>query len=270
MCRMVGWVARTPVTLRELLGEQGVAQLLALATIHCHGWGVAYYDGPELVVERSPLAACDDPAFLDVIDSVQARAAVVHLRMGTPGYGRTTIDNHPFTDGAWALIHNGAVAPVSGVDKLLAPGSARRPDGSTDSERWFLALRDELDRGRSVAAAVRAVIERATSVGLHASSWNSMLLGPDALHVIVHHDPALLPMDVKLWPDAYPANIVCWPPYFDLRVRRRADSVLVASSGIVDDITDWELLPNMSVLDVPLDDGSAAEVVELARIQFPA
>jgi predicted glutamine amidotransferase len=258
------------MTLRELLGADGIARLLALASVHCHGWGIAYRRGGQLVVERSPLAACDDPGFVDVIDTVSAGAAVVHLRMGTPGYGRTTVDNHPFADGDWAMIHNGAVAPASNVDRLLAPDSGRRPIGSTDSERWFLALRDELDRGLSVAAAVRAVIERASSVGLHASSWNSMLLGPDALHVITHHDPALLPMDVKLWPDLYPANIVCWPPYFDLRVRRRADAVLVASSGIVDDVSEWELLPNMSVLQVPVD-GPNPELVDLRRVSaFPS
>jgi predicted glutamine amidotransferase len=261
---MVGWVAPAPTTLADLLGEAGVARLLALATVHCHGWGVAYYDGETLTVERSPRAASDDPRFRDLVETVSARAAVVHLRMGTPGYGRTTLDNHPFADDTWAMIHNGAVAPADGVDKLLGSDSGRRPNGSTDSERWFLALRDELDRGASVAAAADVVIERARAAGLHASSWNSLLLGPDALHVLVHHDPALLPMDVKLWPDLYPEDMVCWPPYFDLRVRRQDDATVVASSGIVDDVTGWELLPNMSVTRLGFD-SSDMQVVRLGQ-----
>lgn len=264
MCRMVGWVASAPVTLRDLFLESGVDRFLALATVHCHGWGMAYHDGAGLHVMRSPVAACDDPGFLDAVDSIAARAAVLHLRMGTPGYGRTTVDNHPFADGDWAMIHNGAVAPASGVDRLLGHDSARRPTGSTDSERWFLALRDELDRGLSVPEAVVAVIERARSSGLHASSWNSMLLGPDALDAIVHHDPALLPVDIKLWPDLYPANLVSWPPYFDLRLRRGSAAAVVASSGIVDDVSDWELLPNMAVLRLPYD-ASGAQLCELAE-----
>jgi predicted glutamine amidotransferase len=212
------------------------------------------------------VGAADDPGFVELIDTLAARSAIVHLRMGTPGYGRGVGDNHPFTDGTWAMIHNGAVAPSAEVGKLLAPNSARAPQGSTDSERWFLALRDELDRGLSVHEAVAAVVDRVRGVGLHASSWNSMLLGPDALHVISHHDPALLPVDVKLWPDLYPETLVCWPPYFDLRVRRRDGVSVAISSGIVDDTTDWTLLPNKSVLRLPFD-GAAGELDDVGRIR---
>jgi predicted glutamine amidotransferase len=265
MCRMVGWVSAEPRTLRELLGDSGVQRLRALATVHCHGWGAAWFEDGELVVHRSPLSAAEDDGFRGVADEVAATAAIVHLRMGTPGYGRGVRDNHPFADGSWAMIHNGAVAPASDIGKLIAAGSSRRPQGSTDSERWFLALRDEIDGGLPVAQAVPAVIERARSVGLHASSWNSLLLGPDALHVISHHDPALLPVDVKLWPDLYPENLVCWPPYFDLRVRERDGTWVVLSSGIVDDVGDWALLPNKSVLRLPRD-RSASELVELTAV----
>jgi predicted glutamine amidotransferase len=266
MCRMVGWASATPVTARELLGDAAIERLLALATVHCHGWGAAWWDGSRLVVRRSPAGAADDPGFLELVDTVVARSAIVHLRMGTPGYGRGVVDNHPFADGTWAMIHNGAVAPAADVGKLLAPESMRSPRGSTDSERWFLALRNELDRGLSVPDAVTAVIERVGTVGLHASSWNSMLLGPHALHVVSHHDPALLPVDVKLWPDLYPENLVCWPPYFDLRVRRRDGASVAISSGIVDDATDWTLLPNKSVLRLPFG-GAPAELTEVGEIR---
>ena len=83
--------------------------------------------------------------------------------------------------------------------------------------------------------------------------WNSMLLGPDSLHVVNHHDHALLPVDIELWPDLYPKELVCWPPYFDLRLRQRAGVSVAVSSGIVDDVTDWTLLPNRSVLRLPFD-----------------
>lgn len=255
MCRMVGWVSPVPVTARALLGDEAIERLSALSTVHCHGWGAAWTEHDGVRVHRSTLPAGEDRNFRRVVDELAVRSALLHIRMGTPGYGRRAVDNHPFTDGTWGMIHNGAVAPVSGVDKLLAEDSSRRPSGSTDSERWFLALRDEIDRGRSVPDAVDAVIEHAHSVGLHASSWNSMLLGPDALDVVVHHDHALLPVDIVLWPDLYPKELVCWPPYFDLRLRQRDGAFVVASSGIVDDVTDWTLLPNRSVLHLPLDGG---------------
>jgi hypothetical protein len=261
---MLGWVSSTPVRVRELLGDAAIERLLALSSVHRHGWGMAWHDDEVLSVRRSSRPACEDEDFVELVDTVRARSALVHIRMGTPGYGRGTVDTHPFSDDTWALIHNGAVAPSALVGALLPPGAPRQPDGSTDSERWFIALRAEIDTGRSVPEAVAAVIERAHAAGLHASSWNSMLLGPDALSVVIHHDPSLLPVDVKLWPDLYPEAVVCWPPYFDLRWSQRDGATIVASSGIVDDMSGWPLLPNMSVARLPLDAGPA-ELTALGR-----
>jgi predicted glutamine amidotransferase len=255
MCRMVGWVSTQPVTARSLLGDAAIERLRALSAVHCHGWGVAWREGSGLNIHRATVPARDDGEFGRVVDELAVTSAVLHIRMGTPGFGREPADTHPFTDGQWAMIHNGAVAPVTSVDKLLAADSSRTPLGSTDSERWFLAIRDEIDRGRSIPEAVSTVIERARSAGLRGSSWNSMLLGPDALHVVNHHDHALLPVDIALWPADRPKEILCWPPYFDLRIRQRDGASVVTSSGIVDDLDEWRLLPNRSVSHLPLDGG---------------
>jgi hypothetical protein len=216
---------------------------------------VAWRGTDGLHTHRAVSTARDDGDFLHYVDELAVTSAVLHIRLGTPGYGRTLSEAHPFSDGTWALIHNGAVAPVTSVDSLLGTDTSRRPLGTTDSERWFLALRDEIDRGRSVADAVTAVIERAYAAGLQSSSWNSMLLGPDGLYMVNDHDHALLPADIALWPDECPEELVCWPPYFDLRIQRRQGASIVASSGIVDDVADWTLLPNRSVSQLPLDGG---------------
>jgi predicted glutamine amidotransferase len=176
---MVGWVSPTPVTLRDVLGDAAVERLLELSAIHCHGWGAAWHDGDGLTIRRSTVQASRDSDFATLADGLSTTAGIVHLRFGTPGYGRTTADLHPFTADGWALAHNGAVAPPTDVDALLSR-SGRVPHGSTDSERWFLALLDEIEAGYGVADAVVRVVDHATSAGLHASSWNSMLLGPDA------------------------------------------------------------------------------------------
>ena len=270
MCRMVGWVSPVPVTARALLGDAAIERLRALSSVHCHGWGVAWREGDRVKVHRAAVPAGEDREFDRVVDELSVTSAVLHIRMGTPGFGREPTDTHPFTDGQWAMIHNGAVAPVTSVDKLLAADSSRRPVGSTDSERWFLALRDEIDRGRSVPEAVSTVIERARSTGLRGSSWNSMLLGPDALHVVNHHDHALLPVDIALWPADRPKEILSWPPYFDLRIRQRDGASVVTSSGIIDDVAEWELLPNRSVLHVPLDGGPLHTTLLDERVSSPA
>ena len=250
MCRMVGWVSPVPVTLRDVLGDAAVGRLLELSAIHCHGWGAIGRDGDEVTVRRSTVQASGDPEFAELIDGMSATAAIVHLRMGTPGYGRDLEDSHPFAVDGWALAHNGAVAPRSGVDALIPAG--RAPRGHTDSERWFLALLDEIEAGRDVAEAAERVIDRAGAAGLHASSWNSMLLGPDALYVINHHDRSWVSVDFQLWPEVVPDGLACWPPYFDLRWRERDGVYVVMSSGLVDDVAGWTLLPNLSVARIDL------------------
>jgi predicted glutamine amidotransferase len=270
MCRMVGWVSAEPVTARALLGDAAIERLRLLSAVHCHGWGMAWRAGDGVQVHRASSPAKDDRDFARIVDDLPVRSAVLHLRMGTPGYGRGVADTHPFADDTWALIHNGAVAPTAQVDELLTADSSRRPLGSTDSERWFLALRDEIDRGRPVPEAVTVVIQRAHAAGLHASSWNSMLLGPDALHVVNDHDHALLPTDIALWPAEVPKEIVCWPPYFDLRIRRRHGAAVVMSSGIVDDVAEWTLLPTRSVTRLPLDGGRPRTTMLDERAARPA
>jgi predicted glutamine amidotransferase len=268
MCRLVGWVSSAPVTASEVLDEDAVARLSSLSEVHCHGWGAAYVERGRLRVRRSPLPAWQDDEFRWFLSSVRTTSAVLHLRMGTPGYGRRLLENHPFTDGEYAFAHNGAVLPPDRADALLAASTRRIAEGTTDSERIFLGLLDELDSqavGASfasrVAGSIAVVVDRAERAGLHASSWNSMLLGPEGLAVICEHDPSSVAKDVKLWPDVYPSRLAGWPPYFDLRVRDRGDGVrVVASSGIVDDVAEWELLANHSVLALTADE---AELVAI-------
>lgn len=256
MCRLAGWVSPAPVTMREVLGDAAVDRLVRLSTVHCHGWGAAWHDGDALRTHRSPVAAHADENFAAFVDGLAATDAIVHLRLGTPGYGRGVAENHPFTDGVRALIHNGAIAPTALVDALLPPGV--RAEGSTDSERWFLALRAELDAGVPVAEAVPRVVARAAAAGLHASSWNSLLLAPDGLHVINHHDVSWVPVDVQVWPELYPPLTTDWPPYFDLRLRTAGDVTAVLSSGIVDVTDSWALLPDKAVVTLARTGGSAA------------
>jgi predicted glutamine amidotransferase len=268
MCRLVGWVSSSPVTGSEVLGDAAVARLLELSEVHCHGWGAAYFEDGRLVVRRSSLPAWQDEEFQSLLSSVRTTSAVLHLRMGTPGYGRRLVENHPFTDGRYAFAHNGAVLPPDRVDALLSASTCRTAEGTTDSERIFLGLLDELDTqsvgegfASRVAGSIAVVVDRARQAGLHASSWNSMLLGPEGLAVICEHDPALVAKDVKLWPDAYPPKLAGWPPYFDLRLRDRGDGIrVVASSGTVDDVSEWKLLANHSVLALAPD---RVELVEI-------
>src|SRR5919199_979050 len=53
---------------------------------------------------------------------------------------------HPFTDGRMAFAHNGAIRPASALDALVAPELRADREGTTDSERYFLAVADRARR----------------------------------------------------------------------------------------------------------------------------
>lgn len=247
MCRLVAWVSDTPRTLREVLGPVAVERLHHLSTVHADGWGAAWHDDDGTVVsQHSPTRAGADTAFHAFADGLASRACLVHLRLGTPGYGHGRTSTHPFAEDQWAFGHNGAILPSSTIDAILDEGSTRVPHGPTDSERYFLALRDAMDHHTdSVAAAVSDVVARIDSVGLEASSLNAVLLGTDAVHVISRHDPAWLATDIPVWPADLLSSA---PAYFPMSFRAEGHTVTAVSSGIVTPSDAWRPVPNDAVL----------------------
>lgn len=246
MCRLVTWVSRTPRTLADVLGETALDRLLHLSTVHADGWGAAWHDDDgALVTQHSPVRAGADEAFRAFAVGLSTKVALVHLRLGTPGYGRGAGSTHPFVDGEYALGHNGAILPGTRIHALL-DGSGRRALGPTDSERYFLALRDAMDRHDGVvASAVDDVVSRIAAAGLGASSLNALMLVPDAVHVISRHDADWRAADIPVWPaDLLPSA----PAYFPMSWRVDDESVTVVSSGIVDPGAAWRALPNDAVL----------------------
>src|SRR5260370_30725980 len=48
MCRLLGYCARDAAALVDLIGDEGLAQLIALSELHRDGWGMAWYEGSEV------------------------------------------------------------------------------------------------------------------------------------------------------------------------------------------------------------------------------
>jgi predicted glutamine amidotransferase len=259
MCRLVAWVSETPRTLRDVLGPVALERLRHLSTVHADGWGAAWHDDDgTLRYQHSPTRAGADDAFSAFADGLASRACLVHLRLGTPGYGHGRLSTHPFVDGDWAFGHNGAILPTSRIDEILDPESRRTLHGPTDSERYFVALRDAMDRyDGSVADAMGDVVARIDAAGLEASSLNALVLGPGAVHVISRHDPIWQVGDIPVWPAELAPSA---PAYFPMSYRVDATSVTAVSSGIVDPSDAWQPIPNDSVL--RLDEVSLAATIE--------
>lgn len=256
MCRLVGWVAARPISLSDALGSTGLRRLLHLSTVHCHGWGFAWHDeAGALRTVRSLRPAQEDGRFLELAEELRASDAFVHLRLGTPGYGEGFTNTHPFVADGLAFAHNGAIGPHQRIDQLLRdPNEAAGMAGTTDSERYFRALRDELAElaPSEVAESVRRVAARMHERGLRANSLNALLLEPDALHAVSEHDEMWEPGSVVVWPADDPSASIVQPRYLTMAYRTELDRIVVLSSGIVSEPEAWTELSSHSVLSIDL------------------
>ena len=230
MCRLLGSVSRAPVTVDEVLGEERDA-FVELADKHGDGWGHAFSAEPgHLEVRKAPDSARVNPAFAALTADQPARAALTHLRWATLGLGISAENTHPFTDGTIAFGHNGSIDPPDLLDQLISSELAVRRQGSTDSERYFLALLSRLSGNDEVDALVSTLADAVALAG-GAKSLNCMLLTPLALYAACSYDPA-----------SYEE-----PDYYPLLYRATADTVVVASTGWTDS-AGWTTLGNGQML----------------------
>jgi predicted glutamine amidotransferase len=188
MCRLLGFVAIAPITLSDLLGEQELAEFVALSQTHGDGWGFARATASGVEVIKAPEVAGDSAQFAHVARTLPADLGLVHLRWATLGLGVTSENTHPFTDGQIAFAHNGSVKPPDVIDALMPAAFAAQRAGTTDSERYLLATLAAAQEGaiaRELERTATVIAQRATC-----SSVNAMGATPDALHVINLFNPA--------------------------------------------------------------------------------
>ena len=244
MCRLLGYCARDETALADLIGDDGLGRFVALSELHSDGWGMAWYEGSEPRIRKSPLRA-DDPEFEKLARQPLGDLGLVHLRWATPGLAVNDSNTHPFRYGSYAFAHNGAVHPQDRLGEILPPAWEDRVCGTTESERYLLLIMSLLPAhgGDMVAAiaAAAAAIERAFAP----NSLNAVLLAPSHLYAISWHDRAKVP-EAKLRERGYrdrPEEIAA---YFDLAYQARADAVVIASSGWPQ--AGWSPVPNRHVV----------------------
>jgi len=242
MCRLLGVVTRAPQPLTAALGDLAVP-FTELSREHCDGWGVAAWPGrggggPRVV--KGVGRAVGDRLWDDTLGGAPADAAVLHLRMASPGLPVVPENTHPFTAEGLAFAHNGFFSPYDALDGLIDPGLLAGAGGGTDSERFFLRvltlLRDK-DPVDALAQAADDIRARATSF----ASLNCLLLTEDALYTYSDEDPES-EVSRRRGPD-----------FFRLRYRVDGERVVVASSGVPQSDGGWRVLPYRHVLEVRRD-----------------
>jgi predicted glutamine amidotransferase len=233
MCRLLAFVAARPRTLGDVLGPSLRDFTDLSRQRHSDGWGMAWPDGDRMEVRKAPDVASDSEEFARLGATVSTDALLVHLRWATMGLGLSTANTHPFDDGHVAFAHNGSVASIEGLDAMIDERLAGERQGTTDSERLWLAV-------RSRASGVDLATALAETIGLVAatlpySSLNCMVLTPERLHVACRFDPRAIAGDDG-------------SDYYELRYRVTPDAVVIGSSGWPQD--GWQLLGNGEMLTV--------------------
>jgi predicted glutamine amidotransferase len=229
MCRLLGSVSRTPVTVDEVLADRR-DDFFALARKHGDGWGHAWSSGGDVQVSKEAGSALTSPALAALAAGLPALAAITHLRWATLGLAVDPENTHPFTDGTVAFAHNGSVRPPAALDALVAPELADERRGTTDSERYFLALRSRMREEEPGTALIRTV-EAVVAGEAVVNSLNALLLTPTHLYAVCSYDPG---SDED-------------PDYYPLLYRTSGDRVVVTSTGWTDS-AGWSTVSNGQML----------------------
>ena len=151
-------------------------------------------------------------------------------------------NTHPFTEGGYALAHNGHIAPIDRLEKLLSEDARSNLLGDTDSERYFRFVMQCIAACEDEAAGVT----RAIGV-LHdefpGSSLNALLLTPGRLYVVHVSSRTQAPQRLLGLIESgqpLPAGHAT-EEYFAMAYRVTPDAVHVISSGLTDE--GWSAVP---------------------------
>ena len=143
MCQLLGMNANTPTDV--MFSFTGLA---TRAVEHKDGFGIAFFEDKGLRLFIDPHSALDSPV-ADMVRRypIKSRNVIAHIRKATQGH--VALENcHPFVRELWGrywvFAHNGDL-------KEFAPRlhGAFRPVGSTDSERAFCWLMQELAKSHA-------------------------------------------------------------------------------------------------------------------------
>lgn len=254
MCRLLGVVSASPISVVDAVGADVLDDFVALTKVHGDGWGIATVAGvgarPQVRV--SAASAIADPDFPVATHDASATASMVHLRWATNGLAVQPRNSHPFLADGIAMAHNGSIKPMGALCDLVEPAVAASLSGSTDSERYFALVRQHRRAAADLAEAVR---RGAAQLRTHfpEASLNALVLGEDQLVVVhAHARSVLLAEDIaEISATDLPAEHL--EDYFALRIARPRPGVTVVGSTGFGDLS-WEPLPAESVTAIDLRD----------------
>ena len=243
MCRLLGYVADRPISVVDVLGEDGFDRFTALSAVHADGWGMAWQAEDHSIRTTSAAdSASEDPTYGELARSPLGRAGMLHLRWATPGLAVSSQNTHPFIEGDIAFAHNGYVAPIDRLEKLLTDESRAKLMGETDSERYFRFLlqcvSEEGDLEDGVCRALGVLVREFPD-----SSLNALLLTPGRMFGVHINSEAASPQRAlrELFDDEEEIPARHTTEYFAMDFRVLPHEVHVISSGLEEE--GWTPVP---------------------------
>lgn len=176
MCQLLGMNCNVPTDI--VFSFTGFAHRGGHTDTHNDGWGIAFFEGAGVRHFVDHQAATDSPvAQLIKTWPIKSKNVIAHIRKATQG--RVALENcHPFVRELWGrywvFAHNG---DLKDFNPLL--DGAFRPVGTTDSERAFCYLLQQLrrrfgDQLPALPALTAAMREFTDEIGRH-GVFNMML-----------------------------------------------------------------------------------------------
>lgn len=167
MCR---WLAYSgpPIYLDTLLFKpenslihQSLHALQSMSATNGDGFGIGWYDTvPEPGQFRDILPAWNDENLRSVSAQISSRLFFAHVRAST-GTPTSRTNCHPFRQGRWLFMHNGAIGGFERIRRDLALSIAPElfscQQGTTDSETFFYLLLSNGLEDEPVPALARTV-----------------------------------------------------------------------------------------------------------------
>ncbi|HWT23669.1 MAG TPA: class II glutamine amidotransferase [Solirubrobacteraceae bacterium] len=242
MCRFLAYAAPRPASITELVPRH-LQEFIAMARKNADGWGMGYRNGnggPFAI--RSLLSAEEDDGFMAAAARRLGDTGIVHLRSATPPLAVDYANSHPFVHGDLMMAHNGAIFPQQSLDEILPPAWRGRPEGTTDSERYFLAIVAAMEEGCTPVEAIRRTVVHILD-RFQPSCLNAFLVTPDTLYATSWHQEEPYPDEYyRLFTEEELAT------YFHLRYRVGEHGLVIASTGWGGD--DWHTISAGHVLEV--------------------
>ncbi len=175
MCELFGVSAARPLQLHYSLEE--FAKHGGLKHPNKSGWGIAYYQGKDVLLlkEASPAASSPWVNFIETV-GLQSQMVIAHVRYATTG--APLLENtHPFRreiGGRFHIFaHNGTLEGV--FDKFPFESEFIRPVGATDSEYGFCILLQRLQPlWRDAKGAVPALEDRLAVIARTAADFRGL------------------------------------------------------------------------------------------------